>query len=423
MNRKFRAAGGKSLYVERLEARRVMAGNILAEVIDGTLFIDGDELANGIAILATETPNEVLLIPVPAVAGDVTYLNDQTGHLTFEFTEDIVIRMGAGNDGVELNNIYVPRDLTIDTGDGLDRVSIGSVLGPQGRAVAPFVAWPPVGEVVPGGMILDPNYVPTYTVGEVVRALYAPLNQRPGVVMVARDLSIDTGGASDYVYLGQSQVIADFALRSGEGDDVLVMHTVSARRMDAGMGRGHDLANIANLATRVQMTLETGFGNDFVSYAGSYARGPATFLGGHDNNQIYIGASVFSSSLYAATGADNDYLAVKSSMLLGNSTFITSGGSDRVDIDYSFGRFVSFNTGTAVDAIVIRGSALDNIYAAMGDGDDHLSLVTTRILHPFIIDGGVGANDVLHSYGSATYYIATPGFEHKTSNWPWWLTM
>ena len=102
----------------------------------GTLFIDGDELANGIAIHATETPNEVLLIPVPAVAGDVTYLNDQTGHLTFEFTEDIVIRMGAGNDGVELNNVYVPRDLTIDTGDGLDRISIGSVIGPQGRAVA-----------------------------------------------------------------------------------------------------------------------------------------------------------------------------------------------------------------------------------------------------------------------------------------------
>ena len=27
-----------------------MAGNVLAEVIDGTLFIDGDNLANGIAI-------------------------------------------------------------------------------------------------------------------------------------------------------------------------------------------------------------------------------------------------------------------------------------------------------------------------------------------------------------------------------------
>jgi hypothetical protein len=272
-------------------------------------------------------------------------------------------------------------------------------------------------------MIVDPDYEPTYTVGEVVPALFTPLNQSPGVVMVARDLSIDTGSASDYVYLGQSQVVANFALRSGDGDDVFVIHTASARRMDAGMGRGHDLVNIANLATRVQMTLETGFGSDFVSYAGSYSRGPATFLGGHDYNAIHIGASVFSSSLYVATGADQDYVAVKSSMLLGNSTFITNGGSDRVDIDYSFGRFVSFDTGAAVDALVIRACALDNIYAAMGDGDDHLSLVTTRILHPFVVDGGGGANDVLHSYGSAIYYLGTPGFEHKTSNWPWWLKM
>src|SRR5687767_1367977 len=104
MNRIFRAARGRSMHVEQLETRRVMAGNILAEVIDGTLFIDGDDLANGIAIQGTENPGEVRLIPVPAVAGDVTYLNDQTGHLTFEFTEDIVIRMGGGNDGVELNN-------------------------------------------------------------------------------------------------------------------------------------------------------------------------------------------------------------------------------------------------------------------------------------------------------------------------------
>ena len=79
--------------------------------------------------------------------------------------------------------------------------------------------------------------------------------------------------------------------------------------------------------------------------------------------------------------------------------------------------------GSAVDAIVIRGCALDSIYASLGDGDDHLSLVTTRVLQPFVIDGGVGANDVLHTYGSAIYYLGTPGFEHKTSNWPWWLTM
>jgi hypothetical protein len=423
MNRTFRAARGESLHVERLEPRRVMAGSVLAEVIDGTLFIDGDQEGNGIAIYATGTPGEVRVAGTPAVWGDVTYLNDQTGHLTFVVTGDIVLRMGAGNDGVEINSVNLPRNLTIETGDGLDRVSIGSVVSPDGRPVAPYVAWPRAGEVVPGAMILRPGDSPTYTPGEVLQPHYTPLNQSPGSVAVARDVSIDTGNSSDYVYLGHAQVNGNFALRSGEGDDVLVMHTVAARNVDAGMGRGHDLANITALTTRVQMTLETGFGNDFVSYGASHARGPATFLGGHDNNQFYLGTSVFSGTLYVAAGADHDRVAVTSSMLLGNSTFITGSGSDRVDINYSFGRFVSADMGGEVDALIIRGSALDNIFAAMGEGDDHLSLVGTRILHPFIIDGGAGTNDVLHSYGSATYYIATPGFEHKTSVWPWWLTM
>jgi hypothetical protein len=423
MNRKLRAARGKSLHVERLERRRVLAGSVLAEVIDGTLFIDGDHQANGIAIYGTGTPGEVRVTGTPAVAGDVTYLNDQTGHLTFVLTGDIVIRMGAGNDGVELNKVNVPRNLTIETGDGLDRVSIGSVVAPGGRAVAPYVAWPPRGEVVPGAMVLRPGDKPTYMPGEVLNPLYTPLNQSPGKVSVARDVSIDMGNSSDYAFLGHAQVKGNFALRSGDGDDVLVMHTVSVRNMDAGTGRGHDLVNIAALNSRVQMTLETGFGNDFVSYAGSHARGPATFLGGHDNNQIYLGTSVFSGSLYVASGADGDRVGVTSSMLLGNSTFVTGSGSDRLDIDYSFGRFVSVDTGGEVDALIVRGSALDNIFAAMGDGDDHLSLVTSRILYPMIIAGGAGTNDVLHSYGSAMHYIATPGFEHKTGVWPWWLEM
>lgn len=423
MNRQPRAARGRLLHVEPLETRRVMAGNVLAEVIDGTLFIDGDDQVNGIAIYGTGTPGEVRVTGTPAAADDVTYLNDQTGHLTFVVTGDIVIRMGAGNDGVELNSVNIPRDLTIDTGDGLDRVSLGSVVGPDGRPVAPYIAWPAPGVVVPGAMVLHPGQTPTYQVGEILNPLYTPLNQSPGSVFVTRDLSIDTGKASDYVYLGYTQVAGNYALRSGDGDDVFVVRALSSRNLDVGLGRGNDLANIASLTTRVQMTIETGFGDDFLSFANSHSRGPAAFLGGHDNNQFYIGTSVFSGTLYVGMGADHDRVTISSSMLLGNSTFVTGTGSDRIDIDYSFGRFVSVDLGMAVDALVVRGSALDNIYAAMGEGDDHLSLVGTRILHPFIIDGGTGLNDVLHSYGSVTQYIATPGFEHKTSNFPWWLTM
>ena len=68
-----------------------------------------------------------------------------------------MIRMGGGNDGVELNNVYVPRDLTIDTGDGLDRVSLGSVIWAGGTGHGSLCGMAACREAVPGAMIIDPT--------------------------------------------------------------------------------------------------------------------------------------------------------------------------------------------------------------------------------------------------------------------------
>jgi hypothetical protein len=419
MNRHCRAASRKRLQFERLESRHLMAGNVTAELIDGTLYLTGDDAANGIAIVGTETPGEVIVTGTPAFAGDVTELNQQDGPLTFIVTKDIVIRTGAGNDGVELNNVGVPRNLSIETGDGLDRVAIGYCT----VNAAVNVVWPPATENVPGGVIYDPQSFSSGNdrIAVIIEPIYKPLNWTVGTVGVGRDLSISTGDSADYVFLGHTHIGRNLALRTEDGQDNFIVHTVSALNFDAGTGRDADLANITGLSTRGQMTLETGFGNDFVSYAASHAHGAATFLGGHGNNQVFVGTSVFSSSLYAEFGVDHDRLVIKSSMLLGNSTFFTGQGADRIDINYTFGRFVSANTGEQGDSLNIVGSALDNIYAALGDGDDQMSVVVSRILYPLIADGGTGAGDIMHEYGNAAYYIALPGIEHTNHAWPWWL--
>jgi hypothetical protein len=419
MHRISRAPRSKHLQFEHLESRHLMAGNVTVELIDGTLYVDGDDAANGIAVVGTETPGEVRISGTPAFAGDVTELNQQDEPLTFVVTKDIVIRMGAGNDGVEMNNVGVPRSLSIDTGDGLDRVAIGYCT----MSAAVSVAWPPIDQKVPGGLILDPR---ESLPGEVAIAvvwspIYKPLSWTVGTVGVGRDLSIVTGEAADYVFLGNTHIGRDFTLRTENGQDNFIAHTVSAHNFDAGTGRDADLANITGLQTRGQMTLETGYGDDFVSYAASHAHGAATFLGGHGNNQFFVATSVFSSSLYGEFGVDHDRLEIKSSMLLGNSTFFTGQGGDRIDINYTFGRFVSANTGENGDSLNIVGSALDNIYAAMGDGNDQLAMVVSRILYPFIADAGTGAGDLMYEYGSSANFISLPGVEQRIHAWPWWL--
>jgi hypothetical protein len=398
-----------------------MAGNITIELVDGSLYIDGDDDANGIAIVGTETPGEIRITGTPAYAGDITQLNEQDGPLTFTVTKDIVIRMGGGNDGVEINNVSVPRSLSIETGDGFDRVAIGYCT----MNAAVNVAWPPIDQNVPGGAILNPA---AFTAASSATLdvkppvyLYEPLNWTTGTVGVGRNLSITTGDAADYVFLGHTHVGRDLALRTDDGQDNFIAHTMSALNVDIGTGRDADLVNITGLQTRGQMTLETGFGDDFVSYAASHAHGAASFLGGHGNNQFFVATSVFSGSLYGEFGVDQDRMIIRSSMLLGNSNFVTGQGADRIDINYSFGRFVSANMGEHGDSLNIVGSALDNIYAALGDGDDQFSLVVSRILYPFMSDGGNGAGDVLHQYGSAAYVISLPGFEQRSNTWPWWL--
>jgi hypothetical protein len=416
-----RTARGTSLVFERFETRQAMAGNVMAQLIDGSLFLDGDGAANGVAIVATENPGEVRVSGTPATAGDTTELNGQDEPLTFVVTKDIVIRTAGGNDGVELNNVNVPRNLIIETGDGLDRVSIGycTMNGMMS------VAWPPASENVPGGAILNPQVYVLNGEGAVAEDAdpywYRPLNYSPGTAGVGRDLSVNTGNGADYVFLGHTHVGRDIALRTGDGDDNLIIHTASALNLDVGMGRGADLANITDLNTSGQMTLETGFGDDFVSYAASNAHAGAAFLGGHGNNQVIIGSSVFSGALYTEFGVDNDSLTIKSSMLLGNSTFVTGQGADRVDINYTFGRFVSANTGEQGDSFNVVGSALDNIFAALGDGDDQFSMVVSRILYPYSVDGGAGAYDLVHEYGNSAFASGLAGIERRDNTWPWWL--
>ena len=132
------------------------------------------------------------------------------------------------------------------------------------------------------------------------------------------------------------------------------MRTVSARRMDAGMGRGHDLVNIAAIGDARANDTETGFGNDFVSSPGRTRRGRRRSSGARQQSILYRHERF----LQLAVRCDGSTAtAVRyGSMLLGNSTFITNGGSDRMDIDYSFGRFVSFDLGRRTNAIVIAAA-------------------------------------------------------------------
>ena len=91
-----------------------------------------------------------------------------------------------GNDGVELNKLSVMGNLTIETGEGLDRVSVGSSAG---TSTTSNINWPPAGENVPGGELFPTG--PIYNMVMPPDVLYRPLNLSPGSVGITQACTVN----------------------------------------------------------------------------------------------------------------------------------------------------------------------------------------------------------------------------------------
>lgn len=131
------------LSVEKLESRAMLAGDVLAHVVDGTLFIHGDDLDNQVDI--TTSGKEV------TVQGSQTTINGGVGPVNFssiarieviggggddtvsaflwasvdspDIVEELHINTNAGKDAV-LVDWRTTADVVIDTGDGADVASV-----------------------------------------------------------------------------------------------------------------------------------------------------------------------------------------------------------------------------------------------------------------------------------------------------------
>src|SRR5689334_6461121 len=123
--------GGRKCKFESLENRQMMAGDVVASVHAGTLFIKGDQYNNGITITAGALPNQVIITGTN-IAGVGTNVNGllNTPVAINNVTKDIRINMKAGNDTVTVNNLNVFGSMKVNMGAGVDTFNLvnGSVI-------------------------------------------------------------------------------------------------------------------------------------------------------------------------------------------------------------------------------------------------------------------------------------------------------
>lgn len=122
----------RPLFLETLETRDLMAGNVRVTSVDGVLTVRGDNQSNSIAItqVAANTYK---------VAGNATLINGQAS-ANFTATDKIFVATFGGNDQVTLGEATkvttVPLTLQMNLGAGADTLTVTKVQGTNATLVA-----------------------------------------------------------------------------------------------------------------------------------------------------------------------------------------------------------------------------------------------------------------------------------------------
>jgi hypothetical protein len=124
----------RTLTFQSLESRAMMTGNVTVSVVNGDLKINGDSKDNEITVVqaVTQGTAEPGRFYVTGLNG--TRINGNSAGAYFNnVTRDFAISLGGGNDrltlgdGVSDLHFFVPRNLNINTGSGLNHVDLKTI--------------------------------------------------------------------------------------------------------------------------------------------------------------------------------------------------------------------------------------------------------------------------------------------------------
>lgn len=298
----------RKLSFEGLEAKQMLAGNVVVNLTGGNLFVTGDEAGNQISITAGTEANTFVVkglegttvtmsgssTPAPetglVVAGVRGHVNvnlkegaDAVEVSQAEFRRGLSIETGAGNDTVDVHDVKVSTFLNIVTGAGDDDVDLGTAAPPTGLLASDTAASVKAGlavNVLLGDGVdnsqLNSIAAPAVTVGGGLGADTIGMHGVRAVSVIARggdgdavdivDVSgakavaavIGTGGGADDVNIASSE-FTSLNVALGAGDDGLALQGVKARIavLSGGQGASDEFTDAGDNTLKLRVV--TGF--------------------------------------------------------------------------------------------------------------------------------------------------------------------
>ncbi len=243
------------LNLESLEARKLMAGDVIAALEGSFLRVEGDNFGNLVAISQTARGDVV-------VAGQNGTTVNGLPSVRFERPQinALELRMEGGNDVVNLRGLYIANDLFVDLGAGDDRVAspaaspvtVGanaSILGSEGNDIVQLNSM-----TVHEDLYIDGG----------LGTLNATLNN----LQVDKVLSVLGDDAIDVITINNSRAGNGVVIETKGGSDRVSLTDVSAFALsintDANGDIGLDQVNLTRVTTQEDLGIFTGAGNDIV---------------------------------------------------------------------------------------------------------------------------------------------------------------
>jgi hypothetical protein len=401
----------RTLAVEPLEGRAMLAGNVSVSVSGGSLIVRGDNAANGVVISQVdEDTYAVTGFDLGANGNVATRINGQAnGTLIFQdVTGDINVDLRNGNDllGIgnsvdDLNALAEECGFGFGFGEGSGTASgsgtIDGIVAQQqveGRFFVPRNLIVNTGNGHDGvAVIADVEFSSIINTGGGDDAVaYGNLGEFEDDLNVGFDLVIVTNAGNDEVCAEFLNVQGVINIQTGEGHDGVEVDDFDAGAIIVGTAGGHDFVDLDSFDTDREVVVTSTGGNDTVfidDFSAGQGFGPneqegagyVTVVTGAGNDDVELtdfdadGVVINTGEGHDGTPNDESPITVADASITHHLTIVTGGGNDLVLVEFVEAGNVVIDTGAGNDGteefpIEIYNVLFDNLTVVTGAGND-----------------------------------------------------
>lgn len=223
-----------------------------------------------------------------------------------------------------------------------------------------------------------------------------------GPVRVGGNLAIDGGANNGSIVVNRTTTVGGLSIIGGLGvglNSITTSNSTIGTNLSIIGGPGPDQIQQTQVTVNGQWNIIASSGNDVIAVNSCIALGAATFNSGLGTDVIAVGGGRFDAGLTldGSTGGGVKKLSMSGVVYTGTATLRGGEQSDLIVFTGNLGGKAVFDTAGGLDNVLVQYSILDELFAALGDGNDVFNLRGNRIKGLTSLDGGPGSNVLINT--------------------------